>query len=612
MSWFTDEALKGKKQRQQVMHKVLTFADSLSEIEQLPLILAGSFHLSEDNANLVLQKSNLGGFHCSGYLANSTRREIRASSLFFCSAPPIIQVSSVRPRLLRGMVKVGRGLREAWKNPEDAFYHDPVFALMKLSVPIFVESSERQFLDLDARLSSVSNCGLGMNSTVLGVRNSRANIAVAFTDWRSRSGVSAKSVTVNPNLTNVFTVRTNQNSKTSSKVLVVPELSQQQTPMDGIHTITSPMTSPIVQTTMSRTVNTFSLSSTSFLGPTSASHIPIFKRPVRPGNSNKHTTVAGYCIRRSQREPKQLDILRACLNRCDVIRGHFLNDTRQHTISISDNNVDEGNEDTMSEMIVNYNGRRLSTISETGESSCSEDASESDSDSLVGVNHYATHSETVTFNNAQLEQNGNQFQFELRPDFAESRQSLVSGRDILVLGLESTRSSSLSEVSTEDQIESNSAIHHRPTKSINTSQPTSLKSEVPIPSYDPATASSESRCRHFTMQSSVRLDLDSEDEQYDRSFIEHCQTCANNWRSTFASTIHDLAVEDERFVEGATDSDDPDSYQQAETFLDSIGEEKGQTHKFQGVQSLDDSPQGGSVGKSDQIRLENSLTCMLQ
>ena len=65
----------------------------------------------------------------------------------------------VRPRLLCGASRLEEGGgRETWRNPEDAFFFDPVFAVLQVKAVLLVSRKNFDALELQAKLAAISNC----------------------------------------------------------------------------------------------------------------------------------------------------------------------------------------------------------------------------------------------------------------------------------------------------------------------------------------------------------------------------------------------------------------------------------------------------------------------
>lgn len=144
VSWFTDDTIQSKRKREAIVKRLLHLARDLSSSFGLPVLIGGSFHLSVEDVNLLIRESGFdGSFRCYGYWLDSMRRSIRASSLFI-GATPHIELSSVRPRSLAGNVCLGFK-NDTWRNPEDSFYYDPLSA--KVTIAVSCQSLQKTFVD---------------------------------------------------------------------------------------------------------------------------------------------------------------------------------------------------------------------------------------------------------------------------------------------------------------------------------------------------------------------------------------------------------------------------------------------------------------------------------
>ena len=140
VSWFTNEAaVRGRSRRVALLRCLLEFVCELSAIEHLPVIVGGSFHVSLDDAQSAALGLQSGSWPvtCHGYRVDTPRRRMRASSLFVCVGPPLA-ASIRRSRAVPcEHLDVG-GKGRCLQNPEDAFYWDPVGAMMTIAARVLL------------------------------------------------------------------------------------------------------------------------------------------------------------------------------------------------------------------------------------------------------------------------------------------------------------------------------------------------------------------------------------------------------------------------------------------------------------------------------------------
>lgn len=151
VSWFTDDTIQSKRKKEAIVKRLLQLAGDLSSSFRLPVLIGGSFHLSMEEVNHLIRESGFdGAFRCYGYWLDSMRRSIRASSLFI-GATPQIEIGRVRPRSLAGNVCLGFK-NDTWRNPEDSFYYDPLSA--KVTVIAVSCKPDETFVEGETSVSS--------------------------------------------------------------------------------------------------------------------------------------------------------------------------------------------------------------------------------------------------------------------------------------------------------------------------------------------------------------------------------------------------------------------------------------------------------------------------
>ncbi|ELU07636.1 hypothetical protein CAPTEDRAFT_211677 [Capitella teleta] len=127
ISWMTDEC-QGKLKSLNLVRKLLSFAADLCAIEEMPVVVAGTFRITLEEAQNVVY-TEFEGFRVYGYMATRPKRMLRMSNFFFTAKP--VRMEDVRP-LLCSKIDIACPMSERWLNPEDAFYWDPAFAKVRL------------------------------------------------------------------------------------------------------------------------------------------------------------------------------------------------------------------------------------------------------------------------------------------------------------------------------------------------------------------------------------------------------------------------------------------------------------------------------------------------
>lgn len=131
VSWFTDDSIRSKKRSEALLKRLLGAATEFSSSSGLPFLIGGSFNVSMEDANAILRNSGFTGVRCYGYWLDSMRRSVRASSLFICVEADVDLVH-VRPRSLSGNLCLGYR-NDNWINPEDSFFWDPLSAKITIT-----------------------------------------------------------------------------------------------------------------------------------------------------------------------------------------------------------------------------------------------------------------------------------------------------------------------------------------------------------------------------------------------------------------------------------------------------------------------------------------------
>ncbi|ESN98920.1 hypothetical protein HELRODRAFT_162389 [Helobdella robusta] len=139
MSWMTDET-KDTLLCLNLLRKVLSFTANLCAIEEMPVIIGGTFRLTLDEIKSVVY-NEFEGFRCYGYKTTKSRRQARMCDVFI-SCPPL-KLDEVKPIVctkIDGRLNKNHAMSK-WFNPEEAFYWDPVFAKMNLRSGTSIVSS---------------------------------------------------------------------------------------------------------------------------------------------------------------------------------------------------------------------------------------------------------------------------------------------------------------------------------------------------------------------------------------------------------------------------------------------------------------------------------------
>ena len=121
VSWLTDEG-QGRVRNMSWFKKLMNFVVNLSAFEELPVVVGGTFQISLEDASEILPPN----FCCYGYVPQNMRRTVRASDFFVCSQS--VRLEGVRPVICANLHM--EECPDAWLNPEDAFYCDPVRATL--------------------------------------------------------------------------------------------------------------------------------------------------------------------------------------------------------------------------------------------------------------------------------------------------------------------------------------------------------------------------------------------------------------------------------------------------------------------------------------------------
>lgn len=125
LSWHTDECM-GDVRSANILKKLSHLAYNLSLIEEMPIIIGGTFRMT----GMGVQENLDSEFHCFDYEFANARRAIRASDCFVTSRQ--VSLTDVSPLLLGRMeVSPQLGFRKHfWVSPEDIFYFDPVMGYL--------------------------------------------------------------------------------------------------------------------------------------------------------------------------------------------------------------------------------------------------------------------------------------------------------------------------------------------------------------------------------------------------------------------------------------------------------------------------------------------------
>lgn len=121
ISWLTDETL-GRTRKIGMFKKLMSFVVNISKIEELPIIIGGTFNITLEDASDCLPD----GYCCYGYIPENARRSIRSADFFIC--PSSMRLENVKPIICANLEI--EECSEMWLNPEDAFYCDPVRATL--------------------------------------------------------------------------------------------------------------------------------------------------------------------------------------------------------------------------------------------------------------------------------------------------------------------------------------------------------------------------------------------------------------------------------------------------------------------------------------------------
>ncbi len=134
ISWLTDERQAKVKNTGQ-LKKVVNYACRLAEVEEMPVVIGGTFRLSQKEV-----EAEMDGQLCAyTYKPCTPRRKSRMCNVFVCSTP--LKMKEVKP-LACAKMDVQCQNTAKWINPEDVFYWDPVLAdlLMPIETPFPSES----------------------------------------------------------------------------------------------------------------------------------------------------------------------------------------------------------------------------------------------------------------------------------------------------------------------------------------------------------------------------------------------------------------------------------------------------------------------------------------
>ncbi|CAD5122801.1 DgyrCDS11207 [Dimorphilus gyrociliatus] len=147
MSWLTDDCLC--KTRAVSVFKLLTaFALNVSSVEEMPVVIGGTFQLNIFEAIDLLPN----GVSCHGYDPLTSRRMVRSSDYFLTTAD--VHMPDVEP-LLFSKVDLRRQRGEANINAEDAFYCDPVIGDVTFDTPSKIRAKTIE--DFDRQTESRNN-----------------------------------------------------------------------------------------------------------------------------------------------------------------------------------------------------------------------------------------------------------------------------------------------------------------------------------------------------------------------------------------------------------------------------------------------------------------------
>lgn len=125
MSWVTDECV-GKHKSLSLFKKLCLFIENLSEIEDIPILLSGSFRINAEDAKKYIPTN----FRCCSYVPMNRRRSMRQSNFYICTRS--LTFTDLKPmvcgRLDIELSNTRNGKNAKLINPEDVFYWDPVVA----------------------------------------------------------------------------------------------------------------------------------------------------------------------------------------------------------------------------------------------------------------------------------------------------------------------------------------------------------------------------------------------------------------------------------------------------------------------------------------------------
>lgn len=145
ISWMTDEC-QGKLKSLNLVRKLLSFAADLCAIEEMPVIVGGTFRITLEEAKNIVY-TEFEGFRVHGYMATKPKRMLRMSNFFFTAKP--VKMDDIRP-LICSKIEVHSDMTERWLNPEDAFYWDPVITQVKLRRHIHASSTQKPARPIEA------------------------------------------------------------------------------------------------------------------------------------------------------------------------------------------------------------------------------------------------------------------------------------------------------------------------------------------------------------------------------------------------------------------------------------------------------------------------------
>lgn len=152
ISWFTDDSIRSKKRSEALLKRLLGAAREFSSSSGLPFLVGGSFNVSMEDANAILKNSGFADVRCYGYWLDSMRRRVRASNLFFCVEADV-DLAHVRPRSLSGNLCLGYR-NDNWINPEDSFFWDPLSAKITITKATATTTMSEMFVPSDSLTSS--------------------------------------------------------------------------------------------------------------------------------------------------------------------------------------------------------------------------------------------------------------------------------------------------------------------------------------------------------------------------------------------------------------------------------------------------------------------------